>query len=366
MYMQVVIPLILISLASASLCPPILYDSNRSVPESVVGLRPGDFGLVMAMGDSITAAFSANNKIEEYRGASFSIGGDDHYEGAIPKLSPPGEPIYSIPNLLKIYNPKLRGFSVGIHGLERPEDARQETDYLNAAQSTARVQHMIAQVDYLYGKLTSGEYGDADYVLNNVWKHLTLFIGANNICGACGKSDQSNYPETYEKEMNLVLEELHNRIPRLVVSLISIPHFSRLRKLEPTVGWCRSLHIFYGECSCVLQGSDQDRKVVDQSTDQFNQILRNLYGKWRNKVLQSHEKSPSFAVLLHPFNEDITIPNEKYLSTLDCFHPSAIAHENFAIALWNSLFIPFANKTNTWDFQTPIYCPKESDLIRLD
>jgi hypothetical protein len=74
----------------------------------------------------------------------------------------------------------------------------------------------------------------------------------------------------------------------------------------------------------------------------------------------------SFAVILHPFNEDLIIPSEHYLSSLDCFHPSTLAHKNFAIATWNSLFVPFANKTNSWDFKTPVYCPTENDYIRLD
>jgi phospholipase B1 len=132
---------------SASFCPPIVQDYNRTIPKSVIGLRPGDIGIVMAMGDSISAAFSANGKIEEYRGASFSIGGDDRYEGLIPKISPPGDPIYTLPNLLKIYNPNLKGYSEGIHGLERPGDEWQKTDHLNAAQSTAQVKHMLGQVD---------------------------------------------------------------------------------------------------------------------------------------------------------------------------------------------------------------------------
>jgi phospholipase B1, membrane-associated len=103
-----------IALSHSSFCPPLSY--SKSSPTSVVGLRPGDIGIVMAMGDSISAAFTANGKIEEYRGASFSIGGDDYYQGDIPIISPHGKPIYTVPNLFKIYNPNLKGYSLGIHG----------------------------------------------------------------------------------------------------------------------------------------------------------------------------------------------------------------------------------------------------------
>jgi hypothetical protein len=106
-------------------------------------------------------------------------------------------------------------------------------------------------------------------------------------------------------------------------------------------------------------------RKFDESVDKFNQILRNIYAKWRERLLASQEIS-SFAVILHPFNEYMTIPSENYLSSLDCFHPSSLAHKNFAIATWNSLFVPFANKTNSWDFKTPVYCPTADDYIRLD
>jgi hypothetical protein len=31
----------------------------------------------------------------------------------------------------------------------------------------------------------------------------------------------------------------------------------------------------------------------------------------------------------------VTIPNLSYLSTLDCFHPSLLAHQQLAITTWN-------------------------------
>jgi hypothetical protein len=130
---------------------------------------------------------------------------------------------------------------------------------LNAAQSTAQTKDMRSQVDYLYASLTSGEYGAVDVVMNDTWKHLTIFIGSNDVGGACRNTDA---PEKFEEEMNFVLEDLHKRIPKLIVSLISLPRFGKLRKLEPTIGWCSFLHIFVAECKCVLQGSDEDRKKV--------------------------------------------------------------------------------------------------------
>jgi phospholipase B1 len=82
-------------------------DSMRSttVPSSVHALRPGDVKVVGAMGDSITAALGANARtipgiLFEFRGRSWSIGGQSSLEKVV-----------TMPNILKKFNPDLRGFS---------------------------------------------------------------------------------------------------------------------------------------------------------------------------------------------------------------------------------------------------------------
>ena len=75
---------------------------------SVHRLTPFDVDIVAAMGDSLTAGFGALSwtlldLFVEYRGISWSIGGD----GTIKSRK-------TFPNILKEYNPKLVGYSVGI------------------------------------------------------------------------------------------------------------------------------------------------------------------------------------------------------------------------------------------------------------
>jgi hypothetical protein len=76
------------------------------VPKSVHELRPGDINVVAAMGDSITAACGADadtviGLMTEYRERSWSIGGRDDLEQ-----------IVTMPNILKKFNPQLKGASM--------------------------------------------------------------------------------------------------------------------------------------------------------------------------------------------------------------------------------------------------------------
>ncbi|KAM5125032.1 phospholipase B1, membrane-associated-like [Mantella aurantiaca] len=84
------------------------FDSaSSSVPTSVHKLRPGDIRVVAALGDSLTAGFGARatsilDVAKEWRGISWSIGGDDTLEK-----------VTTIPNILKKFNPNVKGFSKG-------------------------------------------------------------------------------------------------------------------------------------------------------------------------------------------------------------------------------------------------------------
>ena len=78
---------------------------SKDIPTSVHALRPGDINVVAALGDSITAGLGAeaNNVLDllyEYRGRSWSIGGQDSLETQV-----------TVPNILKKFNPELFGFT---------------------------------------------------------------------------------------------------------------------------------------------------------------------------------------------------------------------------------------------------------------
>lgn len=318
--------------------------------ETIRELHPRDIDLVLALGDSISAGFGMDDNLNEHRGVSFSAGGETQYADQDKSI------VFSLPNLFKIYNPNVEGFSIGTHGFEHtgwPHD--NDTDRLNGAQSSAHVENLSIQITYVIEQLSSGTYGDPEEALKKKWKYLTLFIGANNLCQACHDAE-SNTPDFFEKQIQSALETLYEKLPRTFVSLVAIPQFSKLRTLEPNVGWCKFLHAIYSECQCVFaKATDSDRVMVDQYTERYNTKLRGIYSYWQQKL----SLDGNFGVAYHPFNEFTTIPDESYLSKVDCFHPSRLAHKNFAMATWNSLFLKFEDKPDAWQFNETLYCPTE-------
>lgn len=79
---------------------------SDTVPTSVHQLRPGDIDIVGAIGDSLTAGNGAlaTNILQvliENKGVSWSIGGQGTWQRFL-----------TLPNILKVFNPKLYGFSV--------------------------------------------------------------------------------------------------------------------------------------------------------------------------------------------------------------------------------------------------------------
>ena len=51
------------------------------------------------------------------------------------------------------------------------------------------------------------------------------------------------------------------------------------------------------------------------------------------------------------------------LFQLDCFHPSVLAHQNMAKALWNNMLTPAARKKTSFDFTETFVCPTNSTLL---
>jgi phospholipase B1 len=137
-----------------------------------------DIKVIAALGDSITAAFAADG-LEggplEYRGQSWSIGGDPNAT--------------TLANFFKNYSPEVQGASVGVHtpevclGVEFCPDGQYwpTMDNLNSAQSGAWIQNWPRMFDFLMKQMQSNP--KIDYQKD--WKVLTVFIGANVRLSSC-------------------------------------------------------------------------------------------------------------------------------------------------------------------------------------
>lgn len=79
---------------------------SQKIPNSVHQLRPGDFDVIAAVGDSLTSATAANSQglwevLVENRGLSWCIGGQGTWRTHL-----------TLPNILKEFNPSIFGYSL--------------------------------------------------------------------------------------------------------------------------------------------------------------------------------------------------------------------------------------------------------------
>eukprot|EP00795_Rhopilema_esculentum_P006688 gene6688-12245_t len=147
---------------------------NHTNPKSVHRLKPSDIDYVAAMGDSITAAFGADSKnlleiFIEYRGISWSIGGDKSLKEVV-----------TLPNIIKEYYSGVNGFSVKTTPVKIRVPWRA---HMNFAVSGAISIDLPGQAEKLIADLKSKK----DF--EDSWKLLTIWIGGNDLCAIC-KNDK--------------------------------------------------------------------------------------------------------------------------------------------------------------------------------
>lgn len=343
-------------------CPKIGKRNKTST--SVHSLHPQDIKVVMAMGDSVTAAFGAmgtqglTHDLLEWRGWSFSIGG-------APNAS-------TVPKFLQHYNPGVVGMSLGEHewefcwGLLCPERRHPELDQLNAAQSFAMMYNMANgpgnQLAYLVDTLKSSAY--IDYA--NDWKLLTLYIGSNDMCAGCDNHTawQPVSYEQYKQYFHQMLFGLKASVPRLFVNVVQLLRVSDVYNITLHSEYCRSMHesIFKFECSCAFANSSlgrEQREKMDELTDQYNLALQQVVDEI------SAVPSNDFAAVIQPgfTRPDLDLFPVSFLSTIDCFHPSLAAHQAMAKVLWNNMLAPQKEKGTTFDYMKPYTCPTEDTIL---
>jgi phospholipase B1 len=306
----------------------------------------------MAMGDSMTAGFAAMGRdtldlFDEWRGLSGFVGGD---KGAT-----------TVPNFFQHYNPSVIGASVGRHFLEWAGwDHQPEQDRLNAAQSNAGAVDLQSQLDYLLGQMAANPNID----VANDWKFLNLIIGANDVCGLCFSSSLppiSSVGDYYEKNLRNVIEMASLKVPRLFFNILPMFNVSQVYWISMNRSYCADFHdIFPFECICAFDSDQQKRTYIDSILVEFNRRIYKIVDEWKAK------KSQTFAVQVQPFTANLVIPDTRYLSTLDCFHPSLLAHQKFAVSIWNSILTPWAKKKQFFDPSDPIVCPDANTRLYTD
>ncbi|XP_018599077.2 phospholipase B1, membrane-associated-like [Scleropages formosus] len=313
------------------------------IPTSVHKLRPGDIKVVAALGDSITAGYGAKSKNIfqlkiEYRGVSWNIGGDQNLES-----------VTTLPNILREFNPLLRGFSVGQGSKKKG---------LNMAVSGAKASQVPGQVQNLIQAMKDSKEIDFE----KDWKLITLFIGGNDLCQYC--LDQNNLsPQNYSHHLRQSLDLLYRNVPRVMVNVLELLQIEGLRRIKSGTLGCSLVQ--RNMCPCILIPSEDSIEL-----NEMKRINREYQAETELLISQGrYDVREDFTVVIQPFFQNSIIPlsvdgtpDLSYFSA-DCFHFSERGHAEMAIALWNNMLEPVGRKQTFNNFtydRNKIKCPSEA------
>ncbi|XP_030893053.1 phospholipase B1, membrane-associated [Leptonychotes weddellii] len=374
-------------------------------------LKPADIKVIGALGDSLTAGNGAGSKpgdildvLTQYRGLSWSGGGDHNLSS-----------VTTLPNILREFNPSLRGFSVGT-GKENSPGA-----FLNQAVAGDRAEDLPVQARRLVDLMKN----DTKINFQEDWKIITLFIGGNDLCDFC--SDPVRYsPQNFTDNIGKALDILHAEVPRAFVNLVKVLEIINLRELyqEKEVSCPRLIlrnlcpcvlkpddnstelaslievnkqyqvpralvnlvdflspsvlrQVFLGNpdrcpvqqasvlCNCVLtpRESSQELARLEAITQAYQSSMRELVGSGR------YDTREDFSVVLQPFFHKVRLPLladgrlDMSFFAPDCLHPSQKFHSQLSRALWVNMLEPLGRKTETLDLAANIalFCPTQNE-----
>ncbi|XP_069708716.1 phospholipase B1, membrane-associated [Phaenicophaeus curvirostris] len=310
---------------------------SSRVPTSVHELRPADIKVIGALGDSLTTAVGANasDQITEWRGLSWSIGGDETLEIQT-----------TLPNILKKFNPNLFGFSTG---------SSKETAGFNAAEGGATARNMSAQAHELVRLMRNS----SKINFKEDWKLITVFVGGNDLCQYC--LDKEAYSvQKYVKHLQNTLDIFYEELPRVFVNMVEILEISGLRQIAASSLECALAA--KDVCPCFLNPEENSSEL---------QEIKRVNRDFQAETLQllnsgRYEKREDFAVVMQPFFRNTLLPLDSNgkpdlsFFAADCFHFSARGYAEMAVALWNNMLEPVGEKQTYNNFtrdRSKLKCP---------
>lgn len=303
----------------------------------------------MAMGDSITAGFSARSDIYESRDISWSIG-----KGEAKQMT--------FPWLVEQYSPKVEGQStkkvLPKDVLRLPKgDYHPETDHLNVAESSGAVHSgsLVEQWGYLEKALE--KYTNLD----GRWKVLTIFMLANDVCYQCSLP---MYTGAWRAAYDALLAKVVSKLTKTYVNLVPMLQLSDIHRIQQGRIGCKIEHTIIDEAGCIDNGTPAQLAMMDANTRALNNQLHEMAVSWQAKLKQ--DGRTDMYIGTQPFLEGIgKTLDHTFISKLDCFHPSAMAHQELAIALWDSMLVHDRKNLHKY-IQVPgpkLICPTKDSVF---
>ncbi|KAG8235660.1 hypothetical protein J437_LFUL016033 [Ladona fulva] len=288
---------------------------SETRPLSVHRLRPGDIDVIAALGDSIAAGngareVSPRNSFIEDRGVAFTGGGIGSWRS-----------FTTIPNILKVFNPKLVGHAVG-KGSYHSYNAQ-----LNVAVPASIDDETLYQAKFLVDKMKS--HPAVDFELD--WKFLSILIGHNDVCSLQCFNKTKHSPEAHKQQLQMALDYLYNNVPRLFVSVIPLIDPSISARVQTRTLYCNILRVFV--CNCLYQKRNIKEGLFDLSdlVSRYQEAERQL----KHHILSSsqvysgrYDSRDDFTVELQPFSKALNGPrnakekeNKRMIQFFNEFHP---------------------------------------------
>lgn len=117
-----------------------------------------------------------------------------------------------MPNILKEFNPNLRGYSTGVG-----EFFTQQAQ-LNVAFPVAGDSDALKQAKLLVKKIKNLKGAN----FKTDWKMITMFFGANDLCSAHCFSKTKGTPQAHARKLMVALDYIQANLPRTFVNLIPV------------------------------------------------------------------------------------------------------------------------------------------------
>ena len=310
------------------------------------------------MGDSISAAFAARGTLLEDRDIAWSGGRGDDAHLTLPYM------------LGKVSGTVLEGTSQKavvpkVWNNLPHNDYHPGLDHLNVAESSGGVGQGSLQEQWGILQEQFPNYKD----FNSRWKVMTVWMMANDICGQCAPLA----PSKVDKYINTTREFLNNvtsTMTNIYVNMIPSLDLSNVHRIQQTTSLCKWEHgskisPFSHECGCIDKGNATQLAYLDANIHIVNKRLHDLVAEFHSQISNSGRKD--IAIVTQGFMEfQGASLDRSFFSTLDCFHPSSSAHQDLAIALWNSMLCMdnrsgFCGSPISQDI--PVHCPTKDSVF---
>jgi lysophospholipase L1-like esterase len=230
-----------------------------------------------ALGDSITTAFNSYHLFSEKDG-SWSTGDEKYPDFESHKMK-----------IEKLIEKPVKAFNMAIPG--------------------ATAESLVRQVKKLLRHAPKPDY-------------VTILIGANDVCS--WDSEFQEDLEDYKNNVIFAVKKIINANPHAKILLVPIPNMNRLYELGKYKESCRVVWDLIPLCKPLF-----DWNVTDNERGQFAERVKDINSKLK-EISELYPSNAFYYEVLEEVNFD-----EKHVSEIDCFHPSAYGQKMIAEYTFN-------------------------------